>query len=150
MTKIRSCSMPSYLHPQVQELLDEEDLYFTFRPPGEKGPYIKEKDTAVMGKFRCGNKKCPNKWGSKRIAITIRLYRNNKYTVVVYHQRCQKCDALAKPELDESYEERVSRWLKIWSGINVPWEYHPKKRTAPHQKSRCEGCKAGHCTEVDN
>ncbi|KAK8146022.1 hypothetical protein G3M48_003722 [Beauveria asiatica] len=149
MSKIRTSSMHSYLHPRVQALLDDEQLDFTFRPRGEKSHPIKCKDTGVTGMFQCGNKKCAKKWSSKRIAIVIRLFRDNKYTVVVYHQRCERCDSLALPTLDETYEERVSRWLKIWSGINVPRVHHERKETRPHQRSRCEGCKAGHCKLAD-
>ncbi|KAK3358725.1 hypothetical protein B0T25DRAFT_563800 [Lasiosphaeria hispida] len=34
-----------------------------------------EDDTSIMGKFRCGNKKCLSRgWGSKKVAIWIRRY----------------------------------------------------------------------------
>lgn len=145
MTKVRTSSTHPHLHPRVQSLLDDENLDFTFRPLGEKGKYIKEMDSNVMGKFRCGNWKCSKYWSSKCIAINIRLYRNNKYTAVVYHQHCESCNALGKPQLDKSYEERISKWLKIWSGINVPKEPRKSKSKRPHRSSLCEGCKADHC-----
>ncbi|KAM3546946.1 hypothetical protein ARSEF1564_000259 [Beauveria bassiana] len=150
MPNIRNSSMHPYLHPRVQSLLDDDQLNFTFRPQGEKSHPIKYKDSNVTGKFQCGNKKCAKKWSSKCIAIVIRLFRDNKYTVLVYHQRCERCDDLAQPTLDETYEERVAKWLKIWSGINVPRVYHESKQTRPHHRSRCEGCKAGHCTRADD
>ncbi len=150
MPKLGTSSMHPGLHSRVQSLLDDELLDFTFRPRGEKGHHIKERDTNIMGKFKCGNKKCSKIWSSKCIAITIRLYHGNKYTVLVYHQRCERCNSLARPQLDETYEERVARWLKIWSGVKVPRECYAHKKTLPHQSSLCEGCKAGHCSRGDS
>ncbi|KAM3514400.1 hypothetical protein MY11210_001954 [Beauveria gryllotalpidicola] len=150
MPRIRASSMHPHLHPRVQSLLDDEQLVFTFAPRDDKSHYIKYKDSNVSGKFQCGNKKCGKKWSSMCIAIVIRLFHDNKYTVVVYHQRCEWCNGLAKPTLDETYEERVAKWLKIWSGIDVPKVHYERKRTRPHQSSRCEGCKAGHCTQADD
>ncbi|ATY63112.1 zinc finger protein [Cordyceps militaris] len=147
MPNIRVKSMHPLLHPRVQSLLDDENLVFTFRARYESNDHIKDRDTRVTGKFECPNKRCRNKWSSVCIAIWIRLYHGNEYTVVVYHQRCLKCNALAKPTLDDTYEERVARCLKIWSNIKIPREHHEHKRTAPHESSRCEGCKAGHCQD---
>ena len=106
-------SIYSALHNDVSRLLEEDDLYFDFHGNDNTESCIKEYDTNIMGRFMCRNRACgSNGWSSKRIAITIRMYPGAKYNARVYNQRCQGCNSLGKPRLDDSYAERVAYRLK--------------------------------------
>ena len=73
-----------------------------------------------MGRFICRSRACGSSgWGSKKIAITIRMYPGAKYNVWVYKQHCKGCNGLSKPGLDDSYAERVAYRLKKWCGIEM-------------------------------
>ncbi|KAI0903596.1 zinc-binding domain-containing protein [Ustulina deusta] len=145
--KEKTSSMHPLKHPEVSRLLEEDNLSFTFNNDDDEDGCIGSQDSAVMGRFRCHNPKCEKDgWGSRQIAICIRLYRQQQYNAVVYHQHCKKCDFLAKPILDDdTYAERVAYWLKKWSGIRPPKPPRSNKRQKPHEEELCEGCQAGHC-----
>ena len=141
-------SMYPVLHDQVLDLLDDEGLSFDFHRNDESRTKIRDYDTNVMGRFRCYNKACDSDgWSSKKIAITIRMYPGNRYNARVYHQRCQSCNRISRPFLDDSYAERVAYRLKKWSGVEVETPYYAGQSDRPHQRSLCEGCRDGHCTE---
>lgn len=143
--KPKSWSIFPSLHDDVAILLEDCGLDFAFHNIDEE-VCKKEWDTNVMGRFSCHNPKCTTKaWSSKLIAMTIRLYGRKKYNARVYYQRCQECDWLAKPRLNESYAERIVHRLKVWSGIKVETPRHRKKGKGPHLEDLCEGCKAGRC-----
>ncbi|KAH6876400.1 zinc-binding domain-containing protein [Thelonectria olida] len=142
-------SMCPALHDDVSRLLEDDDLCFDFHPiDNEK--CIREYDTNVMGRFICRNRSChAGGWSSKKVPITIRMYRNDKYNARVYHQRCRACQSLSRPVLDDSYADRVAYRLKKWRGIQMEEPTFDRRSKAPHRKDLCEGCKAGHCKEVD-
>jgi len=67
-------SMQPSLHNSVSTLLQPHDLSFDFYDVDEEHSWIYQKDTNVMGKFICDNRKCPTgAWSSKMIAITVRM-----------------------------------------------------------------------------
>ncbi|KAH7413526.1 zinc-binding domain-containing protein [Cadophora sp. MPI-SDFR-AT-0126] len=130
-------SMFPLLHENVSQLLEAENHPFTH-------------DTTIMGRFRCRNKDCKTRgWSSKKIAITIRMYSGERYNARVYHQRCQSCNAISKPTLDDSYAERVAYRLLKWPGVEQELPEFSGKSNGPHQSELCEGCKAGHCSGSD-
>ena len=141
-------SMLSSRHKDVLSLLKEHDLNFKFHNDDVSTSCIETWDTNIMGRFSCRNDGCDSRgWPSKAIATTIRLYPGARYNARIYHQRCMRCLTTGRlEEVDESYVERVSYWLKRWSGVEVqaPQRSYQKTR-APHQKDLCEGCRAGHC-----
>ncbi|KAK0743880.1 zinc-binding domain-containing protein [Schizothecium vesticola] len=101
-----------------------------------------------MGHFVCRNDTCPRPgWGSKVVAIHIREYHNSGYNVVVYGQRCNKCNRFGDLTLHEaSYVDRVSYRVMKWTGVPMPRRGHGGvKSKAPHEEDLCEGCKRGHC-----
>jgi hypothetical protein len=105
-------------------------------------------DTSIVGRFSCRNQKCRSKgWLSMRTAITIRMYRDERYNARVYHQRCKACSFLSKPILDDSYAERVAYRLKKWCGVELERSTFSGQSKGPHEMKFCEGCKAGHCSE---
>ncbi len=141
-------SMYPALHDQVSSLLEDEGLLFDFHAADESLSSIRDYDTNVMGRFRCHNKQCSSGgWSSKRIAVTIRMYRGNENNARVYHQRCESCNWISRPNLDESYAERVAYRLKKWSGIEMEPPYYSGQSDRPHQSRLCEGCRSGHCSE---
>lgn len=146
-SKSPSSSMFPNLHNDVVGLLESSNLVFSFHNI-DQPDCIQSYDTNIMGRFSCRNDNCLTKgWSSKIIAITIRQYTGNRYNVKVYHQRCKACNWLAKPNLDNSYAERVAYRLKRWSGVTVetpPFKARNVDRP-PHIKILCEGCRAGHC-----
>lgn len=145
-------SMHPDLHNKVMHLLEEHNLSFDFHEVDSPTHNTREYDTNIMGRFGCRNKKCASSgWSSKKIAITIRLYPNsNEYNARVWHQRCESCDQLGRLFLDEgSYAERVAYRLKKWKGIEMERPAYTGKSDGPHQSALCEGCKAGHCKELD-
>jgi hypothetical protein len=74
------------LHENVRRLLEEDDLSFTFFAIDKDKGSIEEYDTNIIGRFKCLNKVCLSKgWGSKMIAITIRMYLEQRYNARVYH-----------------------------------------------------------------
>ncbi|KAH6699084.1 zinc-binding domain-containing protein [Leptodontidium sp. MPI-SDFR-AT-0119] len=152
-SEARWCMFPS-LHDNVSSLLEDDGLHFTFYPIDRDTGCIKSYDTNIMGKFRCNNQTCKaTGWGSRKIAITIRRFRNQRYNARVYYQRCKRCKTLSEPEVDDSYADRVAYRLKSWSGVEQERRPFSGTSNGPHERSLCEGCKAGHCndaSEVDN
>ena len=145
----RRWSMYQTLHDDVSRLLEENDLHFDLHENDDDQTCIKEYDTNIMGQFICRNPACgSNGWSSKKIAITIQMYPGAQYNARVYNQRCQGCNRLGKPRLDNSYAERVAYRLKKWCGINVDGPTYSGKSKRPHQSDLCEGCKNGHCTRL--
>ena len=137
------------LHDDVSRLLEEDDLHFDFYQHDDTNTFVNEYDTNIMGRFICRNHACnSNGWSSKRIAITIRMYPGAQYNARVYNQRCQGCNKLGKPRLDDSYADRVAYRLKKWCGIEMDWPSHSVSSKGPHQSALCEGCKNGHCTQL--
>ncbi len=143
----KSWSMYPLLHDSVSQLLEAENLSFTFFHRDSDKESIKEYDTNIMGRFKCLNKACPNSaWTSKMIAITIRMYPNQQYNARVYHQRCKDCQHLSQPLPDDSYAERIAYRLKKWSGVEMDLpSYTTGNDGRPHESHLCEGCKHGHC-----
>lgn len=145
----RRWSIYSALHDDVSRLLEEEDLHFDFHETDDTGTCIKEHDTNIMGRFICRSRGCGSSgWSSKKIAITIRMYPGARYNARVYHQRCQGCNSLSKPRLDDSYAERVAYRIKKWCGIEMDSPNYSGKGDGPHQSDLCEGCKDGHCSQL--
>ncbi|KAJ5650059.1 uncharacterized protein N7484_003782 [Penicillium longicatenatum] len=148
----KSWSLNPDLHHDVCEILSEANLrHFKFHPKDDPDACEREYDTNIMGRFACKSSTCPsNGWSSKKIAITIRLYPGSRYNARVYHQRCKRCEALSRPKVDGSYAERVAYRIKVWSGIKVQAPFYLKKESkVPHNSRLCEGCKDGHCRELD-
>ncbi|TEY84117.1 hypothetical protein BOTCAL_0021g00400 [Botryotinia calthae] len=134
------------LHDSVALLLAEHNLHFEFHPIDDPIGCIKERDTNIMGKFICHNRKCTSHgWSSKMIAITIRMYAGAKYNGRVYHQRCKSCNMLSQPILDNSYADRIAYWIKKWNGIEMETPPHSGTSKGPHNEDLCEGWKEGHC-----
>ncbi|KAH8693696.1 zinc-binding domain-containing protein [Talaromyces proteolyticus] len=142
-------SMYPSFHDAVSQLLKENDLYFGFYETDDPRGCIQEYDTNIMGRFVCRNSNCGQKgWSSKMIAITIRLYYEDRYNARVYHQRCMTCNNLSQPILNESYAERVSYRIKKWNGIQMERPYYSGTSKGPHNTNLCEGCKDGHCSAL--
>jgi hypothetical protein len=75
-----SWSMNPALRDSVRLLLEEQYLSFTFFATETDKGSIEEYDTNIIGRFKCLNEACPKKgWGSKFIAITIRMYPKQQY-----------------------------------------------------------------------
>lgn len=134
------------LHQKVSSVVSDDigSIWFN-RQDG--GNFNNEYSSCVMGKFKCNNNSCPNNgWGSKKVAIRIRGYRNNGYNATVFNQRCESCTQLGIMTLDEtSYVERVSYRIKKWAGVSVEKQYYAPKDGLPHKRELCEGCKRGIC-----
>lgn len=142
-------SMHPELHADVSQLLAEEELHLSFHGNDSTHDCMKDYDTNIMGRFYCRNGACKaSGWSSKKIAITIRLYSGGRYNARVYHQRCQKCNTLSRPRLDDSYAERVAYRLKKWHGVEMERPEYVVRDGKPHHSALCEGCKAGHCSEM--
>lgn len=145
-----TATFPS-LHEDIKNVLASEDVILDPKPwfnlTGGDAEAIKEHDTNIMGRFECRNNQCSQRgWGSKKIAIHIRGFPGNGYNAVVYKQRCRTCERLGILRLDEnSYVERIVFRLKRWAGLPVDEVEYEKRPTPPHDRDRCEGCKAGHC-----
>ena len=138
------------LHDDVSRLLEEDNLEFNFYKVDKPESCVKEHDTNIMGRFICHNHSCGSDgWSSKNIAITIRMYDGKKYNARVYHQRCMSCNSLSRPYLDGSYAERVAYRLKKWNGIKVEAPDFSGERKKPHHSDLCEGCKDGHCKQLE-
>jgi len=137
------------LHDSVSSLLKEDGLSFIFFAIDEENGSIEEYDTNIMGRFKYKNRGCSQGgWASKKIAITIRMYPEQRYNARVYHQRCKSCRSLSKPSLDDSYAQRIAYRLKKWSGIEMDLpSFTAREAKRPHESAYCEGCKHGHCSE---
>ena len=136
------------LHQDVSHQLRRHGLTFDFHADDDVEDIVMEYDTHIKGTFTCTNNACESRrWTSKQIAIAIRQYPGLKYNARVFYQRCQSCNAISRPELDDSYAERVSYRLAKWSGITLeepPYSGHSQR---PHQSWLCEGCRLGHCSQ---
>lgn len=116
----QSFNLQPALHDEVLQSLRAYDLAFDFFAIDDSRGILKEHGTSIMATFTCTNRSCPTaRWTSKQIAITIRQYPGGRYNARVYFQRCELCDSLSEPELDNSYAERISYRLAKWSGLAV-------------------------------
>lgn len=144
----QSFDMRPSLHCEVDELLQQYGLSFTFSPVDNTHEILNEHDTNIMGKFNCTRTSCARlKWTSKHIAITIRQLSGFRYNARVYYQKCELCRSISRPELDGSYAERVSYRLAKWSGVAVQEPQMSGRSRRSHQRSLCEGCKHGRCRQ---
>ncbi|KAG7286737.1 hypothetical protein NEMBOFW57_009051 [Staphylotrichum longicolle] len=104
------------LHKDVENALSEESISppWSFNHAGGDAEAIQTYGTNIMGRFECRNNECQSGgWGSKKIAIEIRRYRDNGYNALVFKQRCKTCKRLGVMRIDEnSYVERVTYRLK--------------------------------------
>lgn len=143
----KSWSMYPALHDSVNHLLKDDGLSFSFFEIDEDRGAIEEYDTNIMGRFECLNKACRQRgWTSKVIAVTIRMYTEQRYNARVYHQCCKSCGSASQPFLDNSYAERLAYRLKKWSGIEMEQPfYNDRESERPHESALCEGCRHGHC-----
>lgn len=140
-------SLHPKFHDEVAAILDEEGLHLDFLDVDDDDSNIRCRDTSIMGRFICRNRRCHSKgWASKRIPITIRMYPGQQYNARVYHQRCRICNGVGRPVLDATYAERICYWIKKWNGIEVERPPSAGQSRGPHDRDRCEGCKAGHCS----
>ena len=142
---INSFDMRPSLHKDVLRLLHPCNLSFDFYEVDDSAGVRREYDTCIMGKFTCTGVSCSKSWTSKQIAITIRQYPNQRYNARVYYQRCEACDSLSRPGIDESYAERISYRLAKWSGIALDEPAYSGRSERPHQTRLCEGCRYGRC-----
>ncbi|KAI3316875.1 zinc-binding domain-containing protein [Xylariaceae sp. AK1471] len=141
-------SMHPLKHPEVSRLLEDDNLSFTFQNNDDESGWTKTYDSSIIGRFICHNPNCATDgWSSKQVAITIRMYPKQKYNARVYHQRCERCNSLSKPKLDDTYAERVAYRIKKWCGIKLEMRPYSGKSKGPHKNELCEGCKAGHCAQ---
>jgi hypothetical protein len=141
--------MYSDMHDKVAQSLEDENLHFTFHNSDDEVNSIRSYDTNITGRFNCHNQNCKsNGWHSNRIAITIRMYRNEQYNARVYFQRCKACNRISKPTLDDTYAERVAYRIKKWCGVELEAPAFSGESRGPHESSLCEGCRAGHCSEA--
>ncbi|KAL4784436.1 zinc-binding domain-containing protein [Aspergillus varians] len=139
-------SLHPTLHDDVARLLDEDDLHLDFFNVDDEETNIEERDTNIVGRFICRNRRCNSSgWSSGKVPVTIRMYPRQQYNARVYHQRCKKCDVVARPILDRTYAERVAYWIRKWNGIEVERPPISGRSSGPHESARCEGCRAGHC-----
>jgi hypothetical protein len=136
-------------HDNVSRLLREHNLFFDFHKNDDPEGCTREYDTNIMGQFTCHDPACTSRgWQSKQIAITIRMYPGEQYNARVYHQRCDACDTVSKPQLDDSYAERVAYRIKKWCGVQMEAPPYSRERKGPHKGDLCEGCKHGHCSAL--
>lgn len=144
----RSWNMFPRLHDHVAALIEPHGLHFTFHANDTDAQCTEIYDTNITGDFTCTNKKCfSSGWGSKVVPITIRMYAGNKYNARVYNQRCKACNWSYKPQLNNSYAERIAYRLRKWNGVPVETvPYGGKKDDRPHMSEYCMGCAAGRCT----
>lgn len=141
-----------YIFPEFHDDIESSAPHMTFENNPHRAHPTKEWETRVVGTFICTDKQCKvYKWTSGTIATNIRLYNKNKYNALVYNQRCRKCNSLGRMEIDrQTYIDRVSRRLKVWSNIPVEEIEIRERATPPHRSDKCEGCKAGHCLGSGN
>ncbi|KAF4122295.1 hypothetical protein GMORB2_7287 [Geosmithia morbida] len=149
--KQKSWSMYPSLHDDVVSATQPNDLGVSFYDRDDESGHIFSYDTNVMGSFRCRNDRCTQGgWGSRRVAVRIRMYPGRRYNAKVFHQRCSSCDKVAALVLDDgSYVDRLAYRLKKWCGVRMEGggegRRYGRRTGGPHQADRCEGCRAGHC-----
>jgi hypothetical protein len=134
------------LHNSIIERV--EPLHLRFYRIEDTTQPIDSSDTNILGHFRCKHRACSGTyWSSGAVATNIRLYRKDRYNARIFHQRCQKCESLCRPEIDEeTYVDRVVYRLKKWHDMEVEApDFTKKDDDKPHLSHLCEGCKAGHC-----
>ncbi|ORY08039.1 hypothetical protein BCR34DRAFT_465130, partial [Clohesyomyces aquaticus] len=59
----------------------------------------------------------------------------------LYHQHCKACGTLSRPQLDDSYAERVAYRIKRRCGVPVVAPLYSSPSRGPHKSHLCEGCK---------
>jgi len=142
-----SSQLYPHLHEAIINELAEHRIPASFHEDNSDEGSIRDYSTFVMGRFTCDNNSCPrNAWTSKKVTLFIRKYSNDRYNAAVYDQSCKFCEELGRLAMDEkSYVDRVSYRLKRWAGVEMEPPQYNLKKTPPHVKEHCEGCKAGIC-----
>ncbi|GIZ49948.1 hypothetical protein CKM354_001296400 [Cercospora kikuchii] len=142
-----SFDMRPSLHDEVTRFLADYGISFSFLASDNSRKCVREFDSPVIGSFVCTSSACGfRKWTSKQVAITIRMYKGQKYNVRVYYQRCEKCHSRRRPKLDVGvYADRVAYRLAKWSGVDVEDRQGSGRSERPHLIDLCEGCRNGHC-----
>lgn len=69
------------------------------------------------------------------------MYSGAKYNAKIYNQRCQRCNSLDKPRLNDSYAEKITYRFKKWSEVKMNKSIHSNFSKSPHQNNLCEKCK---------
>lgn len=141
------------LHDAISQQLQADGLWVEFHEGGQYEDSIRDYDTRIMGAFTCPKRSCQAKrWTSKKVAISIRLFDDELYNAVVWHQRCQNCKSMGRLKLDvQSYIDRVVYRLGKWLGlVAVPPTFPRRVGGRQHVRELCEGCKSGHCPENDS
>ena len=141
-----------FVFPQLHQAVVDEAYELDAAPAfteNDTGAFKRKTSTFVMAAFTCkAHGPRPATWSSKKVSIVIKLHLDGRYSAVVYNQRCMLCDGLGTMKLDEtSYVQRVAYRLKKWAGIPMDRLVYQKKKTPPHRKDLCEGCKLGVCME---
>jgi hypothetical protein len=145
---VKKWSMYPSLHNDVSDILDKDNLFFSFYDKDDDNSCIDDYDTNIMGQFNCSKASCRAAWGSGQIAITIRRYSHERYNARVYYQSCKRCRTTCEPQLDSSYAERVVYRLRKWSGVQVEPPPFSGRTDGPHRSDLCEGCLQGHCSKM--
>lgn len=141
----KSWSLQPALHDDVLQLLSPV-LSVDFFEASGFDDCTKLYDTHIMGSFTCTNEACDtDRWSSKMVALSIRLYRGKRYNAVVWHQRCRKCDTFGQLMLDDTYAMRVAYRLRRWFRKPVKQVTYSEGKNPAHEEELCEGCKNGHC-----
>ncbi len=101
-------------------------------------------------KFQC---QCKRSWSTMKGRCEVKLWRSperKNISVVIYQQKCQKCQKWAEPqpynkELDSIIKQKIDKWQNPsqTKGSRVRMTGTPKKS---HDSSRCEACLLGKCT----
>lgn len=111
---VATCTYPQW-HSNVRKAYGN---YIAYQAKDTTKDVEQERRARVRGTLSCaheGHSKVS--WDSDRIPITIRKHRGNRYTAVVYKQRCGRCKQFAALHVEkESYVTCVSQWLRYSTG----------------------------------
>ncbi len=97
--------LPS-LHQRLLRAVADDIPSPRFMTRNSDKDFIHRYETHVMGVFTCTNVDCSGaSWASKKVAIVIRGYPDNRCNAVIFNQRCHVCNELGSLSIDkDSYE----------------------------------------------
>jgi hypothetical protein len=104
----------------------------------------------MVGTFTCTHcsSKKPHAWISGKIATQLWFDNpTDRYRVLVNCQKCNRCNRYTEPVIDEDkYSKKVVDAITLWKGLRERGVgSRDRKKTGPHDETRCRGCEKGIC-----
>jgi hypothetical protein len=107
--------------------------------------------STIKLKFECD---CHRKWTTMKGKCEVKLWKSplrNNICVVIYQQKCQKCQRWAEPlpyakEFDSIIKQKIEKWQNPVQKKGGPRFRMTGEMKKSHDSARCEACQLRKCS----